>query len=177
MHTQNIADPNLIIDSISIVKKHRENFQQFLERKGLRLTAPRQAIFDAAVTLQQPYTADDLLDAAKMIDDTVSRATVYRTLPILIKSGVVRELDVAREHKYYRTERGAKNFQAQVICENCEKIFEIDAPFMDWYGRSVAQKIGMEVESYRLQVHARCDQIRQKGLCTRTLPCPLLDLR
>ena len=165
------------IEPNSIIEKHRDAFQQFLEKEDLRLTAPRQAIFDAAVGLKGYYTADDLLAAAKEIDSNASRATVYRTLPILIKSGVVRELDFAREHKYYMTERGTKNFQAQVICENCDKIFEIDAPFMDWYGRSVAQKIGMEVESYRLQVHASCDQIRQKGLCTRTLPCPLLDLR
>ena len=60
-----------------------------------------------------------------------------------------------------------KTFQAQVICIDCEKIFEIDAPFMEWYGKTVAEKLLLSVEDQRLQVSARCDQLRSKGECNK----------
>ena len=60
-----------------------------------------------------------------------------------------------------------KTFQAQVICIDCEKIFEIDAPFMEWYGKTVAEKLLLSVEDQRLQVSARCEQLKSKGECNK----------
>lgn len=152
-------------------KKNTENvqdtFKEFLSSKGLRVTNQRLAIFDAAYGLADHFTAEDLLDRAREIDDSVSRATVYRALPILTESGLIREVDVGRDYKFYMANRNANTFQAQVICLDCDKIFEIDAPFMEWYGKTVADKLGLQVESQRLQVSARCSELRNAGVCQR----------
>ena len=132
-----------------------KTFRDYLSSRGLRITNQRQAIFNAAYQAEDHYTAEDLLTSAREIDNTVSRATVYRTLPILIESGLVREVDVGRDYKFYMANRKANTFQAQVVCIDDDKIYEIDAPFMEWYGRAVAEKLGLEVVSQRLQVHAR----------------------
>jgi Fe2+ or Zn2+ uptake regulation protein len=134
----------------------RETFKDFLASKGLRVTNQRLAIFDAAYDHPDHFTAEDLLENARQIDDSVSRATVYRALPILTESGLIREVDVGRDYKFYMANKNATTFQAQVICLDCDKIYEIDAPFMEWYGKTVAEKLGLTVESQRLQVSARC---------------------
>mgnify|MGYP005852581411 CR=1 FL=1 len=134
----------------------RETFKDFLASKGLRVTNQRLAIFDAAYDSVDHFTAEDLLENARKIDNSVSRATVYRALPILTESGLIREVDVGRDYKFYMANKNASTFQAQVICLDCDKIFEIDAPFMEWYGKTVAEKLGLTVESQRLQVSARC---------------------
>jgi Fur family ferric uptake transcriptional regulator len=134
----------------------RNTFREFLSSKGLRVTNQRLAIFDAAYQHEDHFTAEELLEAARKIDDTVSRATVYRALPILTESGLIREVDVGRDYKFYMANKNANTFKAQVICLETDKIFEIDAPFMEWYGKTVAEKLGMEVVSQRLQVMARC---------------------
>jgi hypothetical protein len=36
-----------------------------------------------------------------------------------------------------------------------DKIYDIDAPFLEWYAKSVAGKVGLVAVSQRLQVHAR----------------------
>lgn len=131
-------------------------FREFLSSKGLRVTNQRLAIFDAAYQHEDHFTAEELLIAARAMDDTVSRATVYRALPILTESGLIREVDVGRDYKFYMANKNATTFKAQVICVETDKIFEIDAPFMEWYGKTVAEKLGMEVVSQRLQVMARC---------------------
>jgi Fur family ferric uptake transcriptional regulator len=55
--------------------------------------------------------------------------------------------------------------QAQVICLDCEKIFEISAPFMEWYGSTVSSKLGLTPVSQRLQVSAHCNTLRETGVC------------
>lgn len=145
----------------------RETFKDFLNSKGLRVTNQRLAIFDAAYEHPDHFTAEDLLDRAREIDDSVSRATVYRALPILTESGLIREVDVGRDYKFYMANRNANTFQAQVICMDCDKIFEIDAPFMEWYGKTVADKLKLNVESQRLQVTARCSELQASGSCQR----------
>lgn len=152
----------LDIDSV------RETFKEFLNSKGLRVTNQRLAIFDAAFQYGDHFTAEDLLEESRKIDDSISRATVYRALPILTESNLIREVDVGRDYKFYMANKKANAFQAQVICLDCEKIFEIDAPFMEWYGKTVADKLALEVETQRLQVSAHCSELRTTGMCKRS---------
>lgn len=132
-----------------------ETFRSYLGRKGLRVTAQRLAIFEAAYHHAEHFTAEQLLDHARAIDRSVSRATVYRTLPILTESQLVREIDVGRDYKFYLANRGKGIEQAQVVDVESNKIYEIDAPFLEWYARSIAAKVGLEPISQRLQVQAR----------------------
>ena len=146
----------------------REKFRTFLTQKGLRATNQRLAIFDAAFAQPEHFTAEQLLDFARAIDDSVSRATVYRTLPIMTESALLREVDIGSGEKLYRPNRDGDGTQvAQVVCIDCDKIFEISAPFMSWYGNTVSSKLGLTPVTQRLQVTAHCDQFRQTGTCPR----------
>jgi len=150
------------------IENPRDTFKEFLASKGLRVTSQRLAIFDSAFEQREHFTAEELLERARVLDDSVSRATVYRTLPILTESGLVREVDVGRDFKYYMANVRARTFQAQLVCLDCDKIFEVDAPFMEWYGKTVCDKRDMEPESQRLQVAARCRALRRPGGCAHS---------
>ncbi len=143
----------------------RAKFQSYLGTKGLRVTNQRLAIFEAAFAQKEHFTAEELLDHARAIDDSVSRATVYRTLPIMIESALLREVDIGKNLKYYLANKGDNSQVAQVICMDCDKIFEISAPFMEWYGATVSGKLGLTPVSQRLQVSAHCDSLKATGTC------------
>ena len=146
----------------------REKFRSFLTKKGLRVTSQRLAIFEAAFAQPEHFTAEQLVDFARAIDDSVSRATIYRTLPIMTESALLREVDIGSGEKFYRPNAGTSNAQvAQVVCVDCDKIFEIIAPFMEWYGSTVSTKLGLTPISQRLQVSAHCDAFRRAGACPR----------
>lgn len=149
----------------------RQRFRDFLTRKGLRVTSQRLAIFEAAFHHPDHFTAEELLDSARAIDRSVSRATVYRSLPILTESDMIREIDVGRDYKFYVATKGKKIDTAQIICRDCDKIYEIEAPFLEWYANSIAAKVGLIAESQRLQVYARCPTAdkcdRIKGECPK----------
>lgn len=143
----------------------RATFRDFLARRQLRVTNQRLAILDAALDHPGHYTAEELLDRARQIDRSVSRATVYRTLPILTESALVREVDVGRDMKFYHANRGNKVEQAEVICLDCDRITTVDAPFLSWYANSHASRLGLTVEDHRLQVRGRCARLAKTGTC------------
>ena len=143
----------------------REKFKTYLSDQGLRVTNQRLAIFDAAFAQQEHFTAEELLVHARALDESVSRATVYRTLPIMTESALLREIDIGKSIKYYTPSRDNLTQQAQVICLDCDKIFEINAPFMEWYGSTVSSKLGLTPVSQRLQVSAHCNVYQKTGRC------------
>ena len=146
----------------------RERFRAFLVKHNLRMTGQRMAIFEAVFKESSHFTAEELLDKARLIDRTVSRATVYRTLPILVESSLVREVDIGTNLKYYMPNREQGAQKAQVICNDCQKIFEIPAPFMEWYGNTVSANLGLTPISQRLQVTASCEELLEKGFCSKS---------
>jgi Fur family ferric uptake transcriptional regulator len=131
------------------------------------MTGQRMAIFEAVFKESSHFTAEELLDKARLIDRTVSRATVYRTLPILVESSLVREVDIGTNLKYYMPNKEQDSHQAQVICNDCQKIFEIPAPFMEWYGSTVSARLGLTPISQRLQVTASCQEFQATGVCSK----------
>lgn len=143
----------------------REKFQAYLAGRGLRVTEQRLAIFKAACAQKEHFTADVLLECARQIDDSVSRATVYRTLPLMTGSQILREVDIGSGEKFYLPAGTGNTQVAQVVCEDCAKIFEISAPFMEWYGSTVSLKLGLKPVSQRLQVSAQCIAYRSSGRC------------
>lgn len=135
--------------------------------KDLRVTGQRRRILNAAFDLPDHFTAEDLLDRSRLLDESVSRATIYRSLPLLSESGIIREVDVGHDSKFYAVNRRSENFKAQVICVDCDKIFEVDAPFMEWYGKTVSENLGLDVKTQRLQVHAECPGHSDKSKCPK----------
>ncbi|MFC0538088.1 Fur family transcriptional regulator [Pelagicoccus mobilis] len=145
----------------------REKFKSYLVKHNLRMTGQRMAIFEAVFKETSHFTAEELLDKAREIDRTVSRATVYRSLPILVEGHLVREVDIGSSTMYYMPNTEEDPHKAQVICNDCQKIFEISAPFLQWYGNSVSGKLGLTPISQRLQVTASCEELKATGVCKK----------
>lgn len=146
----------------------KKAFRQFLINKGLRITNERLTILQAAFLYSEHFTAEELLTQSQSLDVSVSRATIYRTLPLLIECNLVREIDIGKDYKYYMAEKETKTFQTQVICTDCDKIFEVDAPFMEWYGKTVSEKLDMIPQSQRLQINSTCLKRGNKKACERS---------
>ena len=109
----------------------REILHEFLAGKGLRKTAQREAIIEAAFGTNKHYTAEELLEMSRSIDRSVSRATVYRTLPLLVASGLLRELDLGGDTKIYDPNFLEHPTHNHLVCVDCKKIIEFEDPNME----------------------------------------------
>ena len=116
----------------------RQRFLDFLARKGLRLTGQRRAIIEAVCSTEKHFTAEELLGWAQRRDKSISRATVYRTLPLLTESGLVREMDFGGDHKFYDPNYAEHPRHSHIICQDCGKIVEFESQKIEQLERYIA---------------------------------------
>src|SRR5205809_6147917 len=100
----------------------KQKFIDFLGQRNLRLTSQRQAIIDSVFSTDEHFTAEQLLEWSRRRDKSVSRATVYRTLPLLTESGLVREMDFGKDYKFYDPNYADHPNHCHIIWQDCEKI-------------------------------------------------------
>jgi Fur family transcriptional regulator, ferric uptake regulator len=143
----------------------RQRIYDYLDEKGLRKTTQRDAIIEAAFSTTEHYTADDLLGMAKKVDNSVSRATVYRTLPLLVESGLLREMDFGRDQKFYDPNYVDHPNHNHLICLDCTKIVEFEDIHMDTLETCIARRLGFTPMGKVVQIKAHCDDFQRTGAC------------
>ncbi len=145
----------------------QQRFRDFLAKKNLRLTAQRRAILESVFGTQEHFTAEQLLAWSRRRDKSVSRATVYRTLPLLTESGLVREMDFGQAYKFYDPNYAERPRHNHIICQDCHQIVEFDSEKLEALEDELCRALGFAVTSHRLQITARCEELRKSGTCSR----------
>jgi Fur family ferric uptake transcriptional regulator len=145
----------------------KQRFMDFLADKRLRLTAQRRTIIDTAFSTSQHFTAEQLLAWSRRRDKSVSRATVYRTLPLLTESGLVREMDFGKDYKFYDPNYAEHPHHNHIICQDCDKIVEFESEKLKRLETEITQRLGFAPQSYRLQISARCEELKARGTCAK----------
>lgn len=145
----------------------RERFLDYLSQKRLRLTAQREVIVDTAFGTDQHFTAEQLLAWSRRRDKSISRATVYRTLPLLVASGLVGEMDFGRDRKFYDPNYALHPHHNHIICLECEKIVEFESEKLAQLENEISQRLGFSVQTRRMLVTATCDAFRKFGACRK----------
>lgn len=149
----------------------RKQIYEFIEKKGLRKTAQRDAIIEAAFSTTEHYTAEDLLAMAKKIEASVSRATVYRTLPLLVAAGLLREMDFGKEYKYYDPNFVDHPNHNHLICVDCDKIVEFEDERMEQLENKITHRLGFSPSTKMIRIEATCDQLKSSGACKNRDKC------
>jgi len=145
----------------------RQRFLEFLARKNLRLTGQRRAIIESVFSTEEHFTAEQLLVWSRRRDKSVSRATVYRTLPLLTESGLVREMDFGGAHKFYDPNYAERPRHSHIICQDCGKIVEFENEKLEQLEDEITRRLGFTVRSHRLQITASCEELRRSGTCAK----------
>jgi Fur family ferric uptake transcriptional regulator len=145
----------------------RQKIYEFLDGQGLRRTIQRDAIIEAAFSTQEHFTAETLLVRAKQVENSVSRATVYRTLPLLVSSGLLREMDFGKEHKFYDPNFIDRPHHNHLICLDCNKIVEFEDVHMEMLENCITHRLGFSPASKTTRIEASCDELRKNGECRR----------
>jgi Fur family transcriptional regulator, ferric uptake regulator len=143
----------------------KQRFLGFLETKRLRVTGQRRAIIDTVFSTTEHFTAEQLLDWSRRRDASVSRATVYRTLPLLTESGLVREMDFGKDHKFYDPNYADHPHHSHIICQDCEKIVEFESERIAQLESEIVQQLGFSVASQQLRITGSCDALKRSGAC------------
>jgi Fur family ferric uptake transcriptional regulator len=128
-----------------------------LKRKGIRLTRQRQILLELIAKSGQHLDAENLCRLAQAKDPHLNRVTVYRTLKMLKKSGLVDELDLMHfggDQHYY--ESRMKNEHAHVVCLRCGKIEEFFGEPLQRLRRQIETHLGFQIVVSRTEIGGYC---------------------
>jgi Fur family ferric uptake transcriptional regulator len=106
-----------------LAQRAQKLFIQYLRENNLKVTQERLALLDEIFATSEHLDADELLARMKSKHRKVSRATVYRTLDLLVQCGLVRKSRLGREHYFYeKMEPGGGHHH--MVCTATGKIIE-----------------------------------------------------
>src|SRR3989304_10336357 len=110
------------------INAHRDpgRLRLALEGRGVRLTRQRRVLLEVMDQAERHLSADAILERAQKIDPNVHRVTVYRTLEMLKKRGLLDELDLLNlhGHGHYYESHGPRD-HIHVACLRCGKVGEV----------------------------------------------------
>lgn len=138
--------------------------ETFLSAQGMRLTASRRQVIAQALQFASNFTAEELCAAVSKKHREVSRATVYRTLKLMVECGGLKAIDTGTGTLTYLSQFSRQVPMAEIVCTDCARVEVIEAPFMQWYAQSAAQKCGLSALEGRLQVKGECQRLKA-GQC------------
>jgi Fur family transcriptional regulator, ferric uptake regulator len=134
-------------------------FEAFLARRDLRLTAARRAIVEAVLEREGHFPIEDLVRDLKRRGIRGSKATVYRTLPLLTEAGIVQPAVITGETKSYEAAVGREHHD-HLVCRGCGRVIEFEFEAFEILQREVAAKYGFTLEAHHHQLFGRCPECR-----------------
>lgn len=136
--------------------------QKQLAERGIRMTAPRRAILGVIETARKHLDASQILRKAQAVDHSVDRSTVYRTLDLLKRQGLIDELDLMHvngEAHYY--ERKLERDHIHMACLRCGKITEFVSKTFEALKKQLERDCQFHILVSRLEVGGYCASCRR----------------
>jgi len=132
-----------------------------LKSSGRRATPKRLLILDLLGKIPGHPDAETLFLRARNIDPHISLATVYRTLALLKKEGIVEGHRLGESHAHYEA---AGDFpHVHFTCLKCGRVIEFKNPLLGRLKSELRRKLKADVREFHAHARgfcARCRKVR-----------------
>ncbi len=137
--------------------------QEALAGRGVRLTRQRKVLLQVMDNAERHLDADAILDRAQKLDPRVHRVTVYRTLDMLKRNGLIDELDLLhiRGGQHFYESRGPRG-HIHVACLKCGTVREFESHLYEKLKKQIEQDCGIAITVARTEVGGYCRKCANK---------------
>ena len=145
------------------MKDYEVIFREFLKEKNLKLTKPRKIILEEVFKNHEHFNVDSLYDQIRKKHKDVSRATIYRTMPLLIESGLLKQSLRCQSKDHYEHIHGSSS-HLHFLCIKCGKIFEAQNQDIEDKIRKLAEKIDFNIKEFNIGAKGICKDCQSKTI-------------
>lgn len=131
--------------------------KNYLKSRGLRFTPERKIILKKIFSLHEHFDVEKLYEK---LNKQISRATIYRTLSLLVKSGLVKELFRCQEKTSFEHVFGHKHHD-HMLCLNCNRIIEFREEKIEKLQKEICKKYNFTPIEHRLTIKGYCKKCSQ----------------
>ena len=134
-----------------------------LRERGERVTAPRRAVLGVLAAHPEPLSADDV--ATMLAGGDVHRATVYRTLDLLVAAGVVtHSRPLGGAARYHVTVAGTAHEHLHGHCRACGTIVPLPVDALDATTARVRDDTGFSLDPGQSTLAGLCRACRDDAV-------------
>lgn len=136
-------------------------FKEALKSHGIKITKERDEIINEILRVNRHFNPEDLFIQLKNGGSKVSRASVYRTIALLLKAGLIEKVEKFDDNSHYEITFGKKHHD-HLICMNCGKIIEFYSAPLEVLQREICQKNQFTPIRHTLEIYGTCSECNKK---------------
>jgi Fe2+ or Zn2+ uptake regulation protein len=129
------------------------NLAEQLKKAGYKLTPARRAVIEVLETEAEHPSHQQILEEGQKIYPKLSRATVYRTMELLVELRLVRPLYLNDPTQRFVSATGGHH---HLVCSDCGLIFEFDHCPVDKLATELSEEYNFQISGHLLEFYGLC---------------------
>jgi len=143
------------------MKKAIDKFRNFLKTNDLLWSKEREIIAKYIFSLQKHFTGDELFLDLKQKGYSISRATIYRTIDLLVRSSLVSKFQL-QSGTYLYERNSDDHHHDHLICTKCGKIIEFQSDAIEAIQQQIADQNNFKITGHNHRICGICKECREK---------------
>ena len=139
--------------------REHQVFAEYLQRKGLKFTSTRRQLLERIFEMHDHFTAEQLLERFRESQTRVSKATVYRTLGVMLDCGLLESHDFGEGSLFYEHTFGHRHHD-HIFCLNCKTIVEFVHEEVEALQAKIAEDLGFVLLAHSHKLFGLCESCR-----------------
>lgn len=137
-----------------------ERSLSILQDAGYRITSPRRSVVEAVERTSRAFSADDIVRDLAVTAPGVGRATVFRTLDMLVQHGLLDRIHQPDGcHSYVRAGEGSAHHH-HLICSSCGVVVQFEDCTVQPLLEELSRRTDFQISGHWLEVFGRCSSCR-----------------
>jgi Fur family ferric uptake transcriptional regulator len=135
---------------------HLEQQKNQLRQAGYKLTRARLTVLEAIDALGGHVTSAEVLEEVARRDESIGRASVFRTLDLLTNLGIVRPtyIETSQTPTYVMMPEGHHH---HIICTTCNRVIEFDDCGLSQLEKTLEDRLNVSIEGHLLEFYGICE--------------------
>lgn len=134
---------------------------RLLKRQGGRLTGQRLAVARVFFSMQGHPRVSEVYKEVQKEHPEIGRATVYRTLKLLVEGGLARQRDFGDGSRHYEVVLEPSE-HVHLICTICHRVVDVARPAIFNEGKEIALSMGFEFGEMDIEIFGICPDCLKK---------------
>ncbi len=140
-----------------------DRFRRHLREQHLPVTRQRDLVAQAVLLSDEHLSVDSIQRRLQQQGERVGLATIYRTLDVLVGSGLVRAQDFGEGFKRYEP-MAQQSGHEHVICVRCGRVVEFQNERLERMLPIIADEHAFQHQWHRVEIHGVCPDCRRRDL-------------
>ena len=139
-------------------------------KNSFRMTKPREVVLSVLSNSNRHLTAEEVFEIARKLYPGIGFASVYRSLKLFEKNGVVESVSITgKKKKHYQLTKKPHIAKIHLVCTNCSDIMDFSEDskevqkFLKEIKELLKKKYNFDLSSFEMQIFGECKNCEDGG--------------